>query len=264
MHPLKTLVLLSFVLLTLGQAMAQDLPPGMKAWGTMGLQLRLNKRNAIEVSQLSAFNTGPFRTQFLQTNLGWAHKMGDRWNLDIGMARSLFKSEDEFVSYNRVLTEVEFKQKWGLWSMKHSVRAEYHFPQLRKWQSRFIYSNKISYKFKQLPFRPQPFVRNQIYWYQGGRTVKYYEEGESGEQEFLFRQAPNGFHRYRLTLGVRSRLAKRFYATVFYTQQREFNLPFESTQMRNLNVLTAKGNVQAPFNNFSLVGFRLDYTLKLY
>jgi len=264
MYRIATTIIIAFVLLVPGQVSGQDLPPGLKAWGSMGLQMRLNKRNAIEVSHLTAFNTGPLRTQFFQTNIGWAHKMGKCWNLDLGVAQSQFRRSEEFATYNRVLTELDFKQKWGLWSMKHSLRAEYHFPQLRKWQSRFIYSNKISYKCKELPFRPQPFIRNQIYWYQGGRTVKYYEESEAGEREFLFRQAPNGFHRYRVTLGVRCRLAKRFYATVFYIQQREFNLPFAFTEMRNLNVLTAKDNVQAPFNNFSLVGIRLDYTLKLY
>lgn len=252
------LTLLAAILLA-APLKAQDLPPGFKTWGRTALGVRVSPKTTFSVSQLTAFNQGPFQFQFLQANMGASRKIGDRWNIDAGYARSWFKSRESIKIYNRVFTEVDFKQKWGNFAMKNSLRAEYHFPSLRKWRTRYIYSNKISYRFRDLPMRPQPYLRNQLYWYQGGRDVSYFDE-ESGE--LLAQQAPNGIHRYRLTAGIRMRLAKRLYGSVFYTWQKELNMPWQ--EFRGLNVENLNGNIQAPFNNFSLIGFSIDYTLKLY
>lgn len=259
MHTLRKITLLTLICLITGSIFAQDVPPGFKTWAATGLRVRLSPKTSISGSQLTAFNMRPSSFQFTQANLSIGHRIGERWNLDLGAARSWFKSSETIKTYNRVFAEVDYKIKWGELGMKQSLRAEYHFPQIRKYRTRFIYSNKLSYRFKKLPLRPQPFIRHQLYWYQGGKNVKYYDE-ESGELEVS--QPANGFHRYRFTIGVRARLAKRLYGSLFYTWQREFNLPFND--FRALNVTKPNGKVQAPFNNYSLVGFSLSYTLKLY
>lgn len=215
-----------------------------------------------------------------------ARKFGKQWNMDVGMARSWFKTSNGTKTYNRLFAEGDYKLKLGRVGMKQSLRGEWHFPQLRKYRFRFIYTNKVSMRFKQLPGRPQPFIRQQVFYYLAGKPVKYYamgdegldeddedeeeeDEGEEGDfEEFqagdlIAEQAANGFHRYRFTLGVRFRLAKRLYGSVFYIWQREFNTPFFPE--RHLNVPNQSGTkTQAPFNNYSLVGFSLNYTLKLY
>ncbi len=255
----RALMILLGALLMAGSLAAQDLPPGFKAWQYSSLRLRLNPKNSVSFSELTALNTRPMSFQFLQVNGMYSRRLANRWNLDVGYARSWFKTSEEIRVFQRVLVEIDFKQRWGEFRMKHSFRAEYHWPQLRKWQSRFIYSNKIAYRFKELPLRPTPYLRNQLYWYQGGRDVSYFEE-ETGE--LLERRPANGIHRYRMTAGVRMRLAKRLYTSVFYTWQREFNMP--GNEFRRLNVPNARGNTQAPFNQFHLIGWSLDYTLKLY
>ena len=284
---LRKISLLALICFLATAASAQDVPEGFKVWGSTGLDFRVSKKNTFSVNQLTAFNTRSFGYQFTQINLGYARKIGEQWNLDLGYAHSLFKSKDQIKHFNRVFTELDHKVKWGNLGMKNSVRAEFHFPQLRKWRTRYIISNKFSYRFKELPLRPQPFIRNQLYWYQGGRNVNYYaeggdfddedlegEEGEDEDEDFedeveegqlgdlVVSQPANGFHRYRVTFGVRLRLAKRLYGTLFYTMQKEFNMPFG--EYRGLNVPTPSGNIQAPFNNFNLIGFSLNYTLKLY
>lgn len=277
----KHLLLLIFLcLLSAAPLSAQDVPPGFKNWAGTGLNIRLNRETTIRVSQLTAFNTDPYGFQFTQGNASVSRNLGERWNLEGGYARSWFKSKDQIKTYNRLFAEGDLKTTLGSVKMKHSLRGEWHFPQLRKYRFRFIYSNKVSMRFKELPGRPQPFIRQQLYYYLAGRNVTYYdveneeefEEGEEGEEEEEFEggesagflsQPANGLHRYRLTLGVRFRLAKRLYATAFYAWQREFNTPFFPE--RHLNVPNQSGTkVQAPFNNYSLVGLSLNYTLKLY
>lgn len=260
---------LALIVLTLLLAVglkAQDLQPGFKTWGGTGLNLRFSPRTTVRISQLTAFNTVPHRFQFLQSNLSLGRKIGERWNLDVGYARSWFQREESLATFNRFFAEVDYKSTLGPFNVKQSVRSEWHFPQLRKYRYRLIYTNKLSLRFKKLPLRPQPFLRQQLYWYLGGRNVRYYEfEDEELEEpgELLVEQPANGLHRYRLSMGVRMRLARRFYGTVYYTWQREFNTPFFPE--RHLNVPNRKGTrTQAPFNNYSLIGLSLSYTLKLY
>lgn len=266
--PKKTAISILLLLASLA-LQAQDPPSTFKAWGASSLRLRISPKTSVTASQLSSFETRPGSLQFVQANLAFSRRLSDRWNLDFGFARSWFKSSNEFKKYQRLFAEVDFRLRWGQLALKQSLRAEYHFPQLRKYRARLIYSNKLSYRFKELPLRPTPFIRQQVYWYQGGRPVTYFEdvEGEEGEEfeegEEAIEQAPNGLHRYRLTLGLRTRLAKYLYATVFYTWQREFNGPF--APYRQLNVPTESGrSVQAPFNNYSLIGLSLSYSIKLY
>ena len=259
MHTLRKITLLTLACLFAGTILAQDVPPGFKTWGSTGLRLRITPKTSISVSQLTAFNMAPTSFQFTQGNISLNRSLGERWNIDLGAARSWFKTSEEIKTFNRVFAEADYKLKWGNLGMKQSLRAEYHFPQIRKYRTRFIYSNKLSYRFRKLPMKPQPYIRHQVYWYQGGRDVKYYDE-DSGELEVS--QPANGFHRYRLTLGVRAKLAKRLYGSLFYIWQREFNMPFGD--FRHINVPNANGKIQAPFNNYSLIGFSLSYSLKLY
>ena len=260
---------------------AQDVPPGFKNWMGTGLTIRVSPNTSFRVSQLTALNTGPYSYQFTQGNVSMSRSLSERWNMDVGMARSWFQQKDGIKTFNRLFAEGDYKLKLGRVSMKQSLRGEWHFPQLRKYRFRFIYTNKVSMKFKQLPGRPQPFIRQQLHYYLAGRPVKYYAEGESegesefgdeeefeeegefGERELIAEQAANGLHRYRVFVGVRLRLAKRLYGSVFYMWQREFNTPFFPE--RHLNVPNQSGTkTQAPFNNYSMVGFSLNYTLKLY
>ncbi|MEM0999411.1 MAG: DUF2490 domain-containing protein [Bacteroidota bacterium] len=256
MKSLHQLLLTTIALLLTTSLFAQDVSPEFKAWGLGTLKLRFSRNTSFTITQLSAIDLAPTRFQFLQVPLSMNRRIGERWNLDIGIMPSWFTQEDGVKMFNRVFTEVDFKQRWGRLRMKHSLRTEYHFPQIRKYRMRFIYSNKISYQFRDAPGRLTPFLRQQIFWYQSGRTIDYYEDGE------IVETAPsNGFHRYRMTLGVRARLAKRFYGSLFYTWQREFNVPWTE---RGLNVQRPNGRIQAPFNNYALIGVGLSYTLKLY
>ena len=170
MNLLRKITLLTLICLTAGSLAAQeDVPPGLKAWGSTGLRLRLSPKTSISANQLTAFNTSPMGFQFTQVNLTVNRSLGERWNLDVGGARSWFRTSEEIRIFHRILAEVDYKLKWGELGLKQSLRAEYHFPQIRKFRARFIYSNKLSYRFKKLPLRPQPFIRQQLFWYQGGR-----------------------------------------------------------------------------------------------
>jgi hypothetical protein len=257
---------------------AQDLPPGFKNWAIGGITAKVSPKTSLGVSQLYAFNTGPYNLQFVQSTFSAGFKLSKKFNLDFGYADSRFKSGEEFKHYHRVFTELDYSSKLSKnIKMKNSLKSEWHFPQLKKYRYRFIYSNKISFKNKFLPWRATPYIRNQVYYYLDGKATTYYaevdpeeeidEEGataEEGEVEIeRIVQAPSDFHRYRLTLGVRMRPAKGLYLSVYYIMQKEFNTPF--TEFRDLNTPNRTGTrTKIPFNNYSLVGVSLNYQFKTY
>lgn len=248
-------------------ASGQDLPPGFKNWATGTFNLRISKKNTIRFSQLYAFNTKPSGLQFIQSNVSFDRRLNKPWSAGFGYAHSAFKSSSgSFNQYHRVFVSATHRQYWGNFRGKLGGKAEFHFPQLRKWQYRFIVSHKLSWRNKFFPFKGTPYIKNQLYYYAGGREVKYWEldESEEGSEEYVLgaERAPNGWHRYRFTAGMRFRFTKSFAGSFYYTIQREFNTPWNPYGLNVYN--KSQTRIKVPFNNFSLVGVSLSYTLKTY
>lgn len=276
MKTARITLLFIFVLTFLG-AQAQDVPPGFKSWWWGGLTVRVSPRFSVKASNLAAFNSSPYRLQFLQPQVAGSMAFGESWRVAGGYAPSIFNTSEGFRLYSRLFSEGTHSMRFGNLRMKNSLRAEWHFPQQRKYRFRFILANRLSLKTK-LPLRASPYIRNQLYYYLGGRPVVHslgeqgeFEEGEfeedeeAGEEGELDEEAfaPNGFHRYRLTVGLRLRLAKRLYGSVYYIWQREFNSGLSPNTELNMPH-PESGKIQAPFNNFSLIGVGISYTIKTY
>ena len=248
----------------------QDVAPGFKNWYIAGLTARVSPVTSIKFSQLYAIDTQAEdqRLEFTQTTLAGSFRMSKKLSTSFGYKQSVLRGEDENKQFHRVFTDLSLSSNLSeKWRMKNTVTAEYHWPQLRKFQYRFIYTNKISFKNKKWPLRASPYIKNQVYYYLGGRPMTYYldvpEDGEGEEVEDRIVQSPNDFHRYRFTGGVRMRLTRGLYATVFYTWQKEFNTPF--TNYRDIHVPNRSGTrIRAPFNDYSLVGLSVNYSFKLY
>lgn len=245
-----------------------DLSQDFKTWYLIGLNLRITKKNSITLNHLSSFDINPYQHGFMQNQIGFSHRFNRSWSANAGFAHSMINRQGKpNTTYSRIHLEATHRTRFGKGKLRmdNSVQLEKYFPRLQKFGVRAVISNKWSYYDKKLPLRISPFVRNQIFYYQGGEDITYWipaEDIEEGGPDRIV-QAPNGWHRYRLTVGVRLRLRAYTYMSIFYTLQREFNTGW--SPYRELNVPNRSGTrIKRPFNNYSLIGISLNYTIKTY
>lgn len=231
--------------------------------------LRFNKTNSISISHLSSFDVQDYQHKFTQNRISYNLKFTKQWTGSLAFSQSLIKRSSENLPYQRADVQISHRTKWDHWRMTNSLRVEKYFPQLSKFGARAILSNKFQYYNRKWPLRISPYIRNQFFYYQGGKEIRYFLDEEDlaleegfGEENFV-EGAPNGWHRYRLSLGARMRLRSDLYLTLFYTLQREFNTGL--SEFNRLNVPNESGTkTRLAFNNYSLLGLSLAYTIKFY
>ena len=257
--PVLLAVLFAFALTSKSsQAQDQDLPPGLKNWYSGSFTVRTSKKASFKFSQLYALNTAPYKLHFVQSGFEYSRRLGDPWKGSLGYTHSIFRSDNGPKHFHRVYAQIRHRSRLGRVNMDNAIRAEFHTPQLLKYQYRFIYTNKLSLRTRNWPLKASPYIRNQVFYYYGGKPFNYYEEGELAAS-----QAPNDFHRYRFSAGLRMKPAKNLSLTVYYMWQREFNTNF--TEFRGINELNARETrVRRPFNNYQVIGVSIGYTLKTY
>ena len=263
---MRKLIKLGFCFICYSTLLAQDLSQDFKNWYLSSLSFKLSKRHTFSVGHLSSFDLTPnnYLHKFSQNQLNFSYRFSDQWIGSIGYAHSLIKGTKTRTPYGRVQAKLSHRVRWNHIRMTNCLRLEHNFTQLAKFQQRLILSNNFQYYNRNWPLRLSPFIKNQVFYYQGGRPVKYWlpEEDSIEEGVAFIEQAPNGWHRYRLTLGVRARLRKRLYASAFYAIQREFNTGL--SPYRAIHVPNSSGRIIRSFNNYSLLGISLAYTIKLY
>ena len=263
---MKKLISLLILFLLAQVIEAQDLSPDFKNWYITSINLKLSKKNAISISHLTSFNTNSYRLGFRQSSIIYTRKFNKHLSSAAGYNYNTIKGSRRNTNYHRIQLALTHKVKMNHVSMQNKIQLEQFAPRLPKYMSRGIITNKWKYSNKKWPLRLSPYIKNQFFYYLGGQAITYQDEfinEEGEEEELLITQAPNGWHRYRLTLGIRARLAKQLHASLFYTFQREFNTGL--APYRELNVPSISGTrTVLPFNNYSLLGISLAYTFKFY
>lgn len=244
---------------------AQDLSQDFKHWYLSSLTLRMSPSTSLTLGHLSSFDVEGYQHKFQQSRVILNQKLSDSWTLSGGYSYSIIRGSRSNTPYHRLEAQLAHRLELGPFRLSNRIRAEKYFPQLAKFGSRYVYTQKWSYYNRNWPLRFSPFMKHQLFYYQGGKEINYWlpsDEIEEGEEPFIT-NATNGLHRYRLTLGARMRLHTRLYLSLFYTYQREFNTGL--SPYTALNVPNESGSrIQRPFNNYSLLGLSLAYTLKLY
>jgi len=243
----------------------QDLSQDFKHWYIFNLNTRLSKANTLTVGHLSSFDkdAGNYQHGFTQHKLVFSHRLNKKWTASAGYAHSVIKrSNNSKLTYHRVQMAITHRQRFGNFRMDNTLQLEKYIPTLQKFGARAVVTNKWRYVNKKLPLRASPYIKQQLFYYQGGSPITYWlpgDEFEEGGPDFI-ENAPNGWHRYRFTAGLRVRLAKNLYSSVFYTLQREFNTGL--APYRELNVSNKSGTrIKRAFNNYALLGVSLSYTL---
>ncbi len=258
LHPLKkTIVLLGFVLVAQNM-LAQDVPSRFLHFYSYNFDYKINKKIKLRAGELFSFNSETYRMDFTQFKLGGTYYWNKKWSSDLLYKPMLFKGTTKDIWYHRLSANLTHRSKLFELPFKNSITAEVFSPSPRKHKYRFIYTAKLSFKNKVLPLRATPYLKYQLYYYLGGEKVDYYDE--TGTQ-LLATNSPDGFHRYRIGAGVRFRPAKKFYVTLYYIWQEEFNM--KSSNNRELNILNqSQTRIVNPFNDYQVLGLSLSYSLK--
>lgn len=269
---MKTKTALILIMLLLIQiSYAQDLSQDFKNWYITGVNLRLSKKTTLKGSRLNSYDIKGYRAGFNQSTLGIAQRINKKWEIGGAYALSNINGSREKTTYHRLSLYASRRTNWHRFRMKNTAQVEKYFPIQPKFGARLVLTNKWSYVNKKWPLDISPYIKNQLYYYQGGKPIVYWlaeedietdvEEGEDIEESI--EQAPNGWHRYRFSAGIRSKLSKQIALSIFYTKQIEFNTGL--APYRELNVYNkSQTRRKRPFNNYSLIGMSLVFTLKTY
>ena len=200
----------------------------------------------------------------MQSGLAYQRRFA-KFSLEGGYSFSTIRGSKSNTNYHRAHANISNQWEWGHLKMGNRIQIEKYFPTLQKFGARGVITNKISYYKKNWVVRP--YIRNQVYYYQGGSPITYWilEDGEDNQEPTYTSEenSPDGWHRYRFTAGARIKLKTRLYLTAFFTRQIEFNTGW--SPYTELNVYNqSQTRIKRPFNNYSLIGLSLSYTIKLY
>ncbi len=252
-------VFVLFLVLLLGKdVFAQDLPLGLKNYYNVGLDMRLSKRWTARVKQLYGFDVRPnYQLRLLLNTVSMEYRLNRSMRVELAYRPMYFRGNTRFLWYHRISARTSHSQRLGDFRWKNSITAEWFFPQLAKYKYRFIWASRFylpSINF----WRARPYLQGQLYYYLDGKPLKYYDAGG----EWLVTQAPNDFHRFRLSVGMRFRPSRALRLSLYYTLQKEFNTNF--SQNRDINVPNKSGTkIRYAFNDYAVIGaslsFRLDF-----
>lgn len=266
---MKTKSLLLIICLTAKLSIAQDLSQDFKNWYILGTNARISPKLTVKFSRLNSYDVEEYRHGFNQTSIGLSKKVNKKWEWGGAYAYSIIHGRKRQIPYHRLSAFLSQRSKFGNFRMKNTAQLEWYLPKLPKFGQRLVLTNKWSYTNKKWPLKTSPYIKNQLYYYNGGEPIIYWlpeeevELDEEGEEIDAIEQSPNGWHRYRFSFGLRSKLNKELALSLFYTRQIEFNTGW--APYRELNVFNkSQTRIKRPFNNYSLFGISLTYTFKTY
>ncbi len=237
---------------------AQDLPPGFKTYYNLGMDMRLSKRWTARVKQLYGFETdSSYYLKLLLNTVSAEYRPTKRTRLEVAYRPMYFKGKTRFLWYHRISLKGSHFWKLHNYQWKNSLTAEWFFPQLSKYEYRFIWTSRF-YGPAVLPWKGKPYLQGQLYYYLNGKPLKYYD----ANGDWVVTQSPNDFHRYRISLGARFKPTRSLRLSIYYTLQREFNTGLREN--RDINVPNRSGSkIRYAFNDYSVLGLSLTFKLDL-
>ncbi len=274
---MKNKLFLILVVLFTQPVFSQDILDGDKVWYSTYLNYKLNKKIYFDDYLLLSFNGLQHSFSFFQNDFNINYALSKKATLYAGYSYAMYNWIPEYkTAYSQNISAVstigfnkaEVGGKYDIsigknFKIDQDLAAQFYFPQLEKYQFRFEYSIKLSYKERKTSFRFTPFVQGVIFYYQNGIPVHYYkDDGSLGDYK-----SPNGFHRYRAKFGLSFRPIKSFKSmgiVLYYNIQKEFNI---SGFGNDLNIKTPLGNITNtqniiyPFNNYNVFGIQLNFFL---
>lgn len=269
---MKKLVLILLLMTPLSSAFAQQ-NQTTRPWYSSYLHKKINHRWSVDNFNLLATRSTNHEFWLAQFNVGVNYRLDRFYTLSFGYGQSLYKwspwwrrhydrEAGAFGSINFHTISLGIKRTDRLSKslmLTNRLIMQQYFPRFEKYQTRFQYNVKLSYRRRNLPGHLRPFVQGAIYYYLNGVPLEYYESGINS----AVRESPNGFHRLRFRIGANIRPIasnKRLSLVIYYGINKEFNL---NGWGRPINYAREDGDrPKYPFNNFEILGVQINYFFK--
>ncbi len=263
-------IIVGLILFCINITSAQDDEPRNSIWYSNYIYVKLNKKFYLDNFLVSAFDLDKkHRFGFIQTDLALNYRLNKKIRFLGAYSNSQFRYFNSYkrrfgkdpnlfdaLTIHRFGVGIQYRLKF-LTSFRFNQKlvAQYYTPQPEKYQFRYVYSGKLSYRHKNAPLHLSPYFQYFLYYYSGGKEFEY-EDMDTGE---IVNQASNGLHRYRIRAGVSFKPIPKYRPlslVFYYAIQREFNIEGFGNDL-NITVPGRKRPL-LPFNNSNIIGMQVN------
>lgn len=269
----KSFLVLFLLLASLGNA--QDLSGEKKFEYSSYLYFKVNKKIYIDNFNLMCFDSRRHIFNFMQNDLTFNYKLTKRFILMFGDALYINNWSPQYnkaypnkiyfgaIYFNRPTVGIKYKHNFTKkLELEQNITFQYFTPSMEKYNARITSGTKLTYDDKKWPLEFEPFAQMILYYYLNGEPMSYYNSDGSLDGYY----SPNGLHRYRFRLGFKIKPVKawkKFDLMLYVAGQKEFNLSGLGGHDINFSTptqgLTDKQRTSLPFNDYSILGFQINY-----
>ncbi|MEO5602577.1 MAG: hypothetical protein ABIR06_16765 [Cyclobacteriaceae bacterium] len=274
---LVSLLCTSVLVLHMNYTHAQviDSPNGEKVWYAIYLHKKISARWSIDNLSLAGMRSLQHDFWFFQNNLGLNFKINRLLSISAGYGHSLYAYspwwDDHYqqkpnflntVSFHSMLFSLQRKTEIGRkFQLNNELIVQYYIPKFEKYETRFHYTVRFSYRKRNLPLGLTPSLEGGVYYYLNGVKTNYYDK----DFNIISYASPDGIHRFRGKVGINLvpiKELRNLSVTLYYGINREFNLKGFGNNL-NIEHPSRSGNrtlTTYPFNNYYIFGCQLNYS----
>lgn len=254
---------------------AQDINGEKKFEYSSYLYFKVNKKIYIDNFNLMCFDSRRHIFNFMQNDLTLNYKLTKKFILMLGDALYINNWSSQYIQayrnkiyfgaiyFNRPTIGLKYKFSFTKkLELEENITYQYFTPSMEKYHSRMTLGSKLSYDNKKWPLEFEPFAQMILYYYLGGESLIYYNT--IGDIDGFY--APNGLHRYRYRIGFKIKpfaVLKKMDLMLYVAGQKEFNMPGLGGHNINYSIpsnsIYDKQKVNLPFNDYSILGFQINY-----
>ena len=257
MRVLIGIILFVLILTRLGKT--QDISNDFKSYHTLTLQYKLDKKNRLSLAYTGINDITPYDYNYAQFGLRYRRRLkGKRYiNAKLDYISVKQSAMNVFKPFYRMSMGYIVNHRVKKFLLSNAIYGELFLPRFNKYQMRYIYNLDITYKWDMTDWRIRPYMKFKLYYYSRGNYLNYY----SDEGDLVARKAPNDIHRWRWHMGFKLKPSKRFYVTLSYFWNEEFNAKINRNSEINIYNRNKTG-VRFPFNSYGALALAMTYKIK--
>ena len=253
------LTLLLYLSLCANSIVAQDINNNVKLFTSISIHQRINANERFTLSYNDIRDINSLSLRYSQLGIRYRFRLKKRLYLKFktDFLQIQSRSGESVRQGYRFGLSVYGLHRINKAAITQGLEYEYFLPKFRKYQSRIIYHLDFTYRWDVTDWRLRPYSKVKLYYYSGVDSVRYYD----AERDLIATNNPDGFHRWRLYLGLKMRPSKSIRCSVSFLVNQEFNTNIG--QFSGINIPNKKETrVQLPFNNYTGWVLSLNYLLK--
>lgn len=225
-------------------------------WYEASFGIAFSKKIDVSLSHLRSYDVpNSFHNNFNESSVDVSYYFTKNFFVRSGF--SLTELPKDRITTNKYFSRLGYKipiAKILHWS--NSLQGEINTVSGQANTYRFIYITRLvtSHRLKFLKLSPS--VSYWLFYTKGGKAIQYFDDAGSP----LVKDTPDGLHRGRFVLNLNTKLSSVLSLSLFYINQKEFNL-----SGRDINVVNPRnGKVARPFRDYQVAGINLSFSFKVY